>query len=120
MIKKCDLQKLTPSNTKLINVNYPATKTTITHEIVYEDQIPTLCFILISGKIEALKNKTVVGEVPVNSIVGLNQILKHEMVSCTFRAIEGSEIVYFDRTTLKTISNEKNNKIGDLLRSLIN
>lgn len=118
-MKNLDLQKITLANIKLILINHPAKTATVSYDVVYEDQVPTCCFILIEGKIEIVKNKHIIGEVPANSIVGLNQILKHEPVSYTYRVIEGSELVYFDRTTLKAICNEKNSKVGDSLRALI-
>lgn len=99
-------------NHKIVNVEFP-------FDIVYEDQVPNVCFIVISGEVNFSQKKKRIGSVPTNNIVGIKNIMDKEKSSYTYRIEKGAEIIYIDRTTIDSLCKEKNNQIGNMFNKLI-
>lgn len=88
-------------------------------DIVYEEQVPNVCFIILDGNAVFLKKRKAVGKVPLNTIVGLKNILDKEPSPFTYKIEKGSKVIYLSRTAISQKCKDKANEIGNHLNKLL-
>lgn len=91
------------SNCEIINIP-------VEFDIIYENQVPSTCFILIEGKVELYKGRRKTKTAPTGTFIGLKNLLNHSPVKNTYRILGPAKIISFNRTMLLEILK---NEAGD-------
>ena len=70
---------------------------------VYEDHIPTLCILLISGKVNLYKKKRKVKTYTQNTLIGLQHLINLYPVKYTWKICANSKVIFIDQSSVKRL-----------------
>lgn len=101
--KNSDCIFLNPSIVSLVKECF--NEVTLEHDFVavYEEHIPTICILVINGKVNLYKNKRKIKTYTQNTLIGLQHLKKFTPVKYTWKISAHSKVIFIDQSSLKIL-----------------
>lgn len=111
--------KLNPEEIKLLQENFELFIFGNDFNLVYQNQVPTMAFLLIEGQINLYKRKKKVGQIEPGTLIGMPELLSNHTIGFDCFVLKNSICILISKSAL--LENKRKNKhvhglINQLLR----
>lgn len=110
---------LSPVDVKELGKEFEILRFQTDFDLIYENQIPTAGFVVVSGSIELMKNSKVRSVIPPRNVIGLSHLLEGTPSKLGLRVKANSEIIVIGKSILLISLKKKQSPLLKLLKNSI-
>jgi CRP-like cAMP-binding protein len=116
---KKKINKLNESELSLLKSKHQVLSFSTDFDLVYEKQVPNAGVAVVDGEIELTRKSRVLETVGNGTVLGVQQLMKHEPVKHGAKVKKNSKIILLGRTDIEDALNDKASGLSPLMTKII-
>jgi len=111
---KQEIKILTPEETYQFSKHFSMQKFEQKFDFIYENQIPNVAIVIVSGLVQLISKKKVKAEIRPDTLLGAYNLLYNKEVRYGWRVIEGTELLILEKSDLLSYLEQQNSFLVQL------